>query len=62
MAKYKRTEKFDVDGINDYQGLGYINWTKLMKGNEVELENEPTELIEKPPVTATSLPIFVYLH
>ena len=46
MAKYKRTDKFDVDNINDYQGLGYMAWAKLMRGKEVELENEPSELIE----------------
>ena len=44
-GKYKATPAFDVDAFDNYKGLGNENHAKLSRGNTVELEVEPTELI-----------------
>ena len=49
--KYKATPAFDVDAFDNYKGLGNENHAKLSKGKTVELESEPTELIELKMIT-----------
>ena len=44
--KYKATAAFDVDAFDNYKGLGIDNHAKLSKGKVVELDFEPTELLE----------------
>ena len=50
-GKYKATPAFDVDAFDNYKGLGNENHAKLTKGETVELEVEPTELIKSKMIT-----------
>ena len=52
-GKYKATPAFDVDAFDNYKGLGNENHAKLAKGETVELEVEPTELIKLKMITKT---------
>ena len=52
-GKYKATPAFDVDAFDNYKGLGNENHAKLTKGEPVELEVEPTELIKLKMITKT---------
>ena len=52
-GKYKATPAFDVDAFDNYKGLGNENHAKLTKGETVELEVEPTELIKLKMITKT---------
>ena len=45
-GKYKATSAFDVDAFNNYEGLGQDNHARLSRGEKVELDFAPTELIK----------------
>tara|TARA_R100001082_G_C4350416_1_gene154276 strand:+ start:820 stop:1002 length:183 start_codon:yes stop_codon:yes gene_type:complete len=44
--KYKATATFNVDAFDNYKGLGIDNHANLCKGQVVELDFEPVELIK----------------
>ena len=50
-GKYKATPAFDVDAFDNYKGLGNENHAKLSRGETVELESEPIELIKLKMIT-----------
>jgi len=45
-GKYKATAAFDVDAFDNYKGLGRDNHARLSQGKVVELDFEPTELLQ----------------
>ena len=49
--KYKATSAFDVDAFDNYKGLGRDNCAKLSKGKVVELDFNPSELLENKMIT-----------
>ena len=44
--KYQATSAFDVNAFDNYKGLGQDNHARLLKGKVVELDFEPTELLQ----------------